>query len=114
VGGIKLNAGKLRNYVEIQAPILDTDGVLLTADGEDGYETVCHAYCSIQSSASMDAHYQDIQITQSSHVIRMRYIDGITGQYRIKWGTRKFNIVGTPNNIEEGNVELVISANEVK
>jgi head-tail adaptor len=109
-----MNGGKLRHYVDIQAPILDTDGTLLTNEGDDGYDTIGHAWCSIQPTSSADAHYGEIQITDSSHTIRMRYFPNLTGQYRIKWGERYFNVVGSPNNPDERNIELVIHANEVK
>lgn len=50
---------------------------------------------------------------QTTVVFTMRYRTDITTLNRIKYGTRYFEILGPPNNVNESNRTILIAAKEV-
>lgn len=50
---------------------------------------------------------------ETSAVFTIRFINGITALDRIKYGSKIYEILGSPNNLNGKNKELQISAKEV-
>lgn len=97
---------KYRHLIEIQAPNYNTDMSI------SGYSTIAHAYADVEPRSTNDTILGDFILPNTSHTITMRYYRGITANHKIKWGDREFNIVGSPINVEERNIELILRCNE--
>jgi len=98
-----MRAGQLRHVVKVQE---QTD----TADGLGGFSTVWSdkfttraAIWPLSSKEQLDAMKLESVVTNK---IRIRYRSGITSKNRIKFGSRIFNIKGTPINPDERNIML--------
>lgn len=47
-------------------------------------------------------------------IIRIRYIAGVTAKMRVKYGTRVFNLVAPPVDVNEAHVELKLLCEELR
>jgi SPP1 family predicted phage head-tail adaptor len=107
----KTPASAMRHKCIIQqtTQTVDSDGHV--ADSWGTYKTV---YAKIsQMSASRTESYIAQGLTASRFVdVTTRYTSGIVPKMRILYGTRIFNIVGAPNNIDEMNRYIIIPCTE--
>lgn len=105
---INIQSGRLRHILELQSPVESRN-----ADGGATYSwsttTSLHAEVrpvSARETVSGDRISQDV-----THIIRTRYVPGVTPSMRFKWGDRIFNIEKVIN-AQERNIMLEMTAIE--
>lgn len=108
---VSINAGELRNFVEIQAntPVQNSLG-----ESVDAWATVWKRWAKIKSISYRDRLVGQQANAEGTHEITFRcdrQIVGTTTRHRIKFGTRLF-VIRDVTNIDERNVALVIIAKE--
>lgn len=104
-----MRAGELRRRVTIQqrAATQDTFGGQSTSWTD--WQT--NVPCAIQPLAGRELMAARAVNAETTHMIDMRYMPGLTAAMRILYGTRVFNIVSVVN-VEERNREHQIMASE--
>lgn len=68
---------------------------------------------AIRSTGSREVYNAQKSNAETTTLFIVGYKSGITSAMRVLYGMRTFEIIGIPNNINEANVELHISAKEV-
>lgn len=107
-----MDIGALRHRITIQ-----TDGTPVP-DGDGGYtqapQVFATAWASITPATARDLErvVSGTVMASASHLIRLRYLSGVTTQMKVLFGSRTFSITGVMNP-EERNRELVLTAVEV-
>ncbi len=104
-----MRAGELRHVVKIERPVvtLGTRGERTTT-----WEVVVAKWrVSIQNTGGREGEAAKRLWADASHVIKGRYIPGVTPECRVVFGTRVFGI-GAVDNVDERNVELRLSCAE--
>jgi head-tail adaptor len=95
-----IDPGKLTHSVAIQAP---SDPV---GDGEGGYTQTWRAvtpspvWCSFSSAAARNMQRLaggNASLSAATHIVEMRYHEGITTKMRVVLGTRVLSILGVQN-----------------
>lgn len=84
----------------------------------DGYKveawaTVFSPMAAVRTVGSREVYNAQKSNAETTTLFIIGYKSGITSAMRILYGTRTFEIIGIPNNINEANVELHVSAKEV-
>jgi len=100
--------GQLNKRVEIQAPVSVSDGMGGSTESFNALATVWAAIWPVSATEQVQTMQNVMTI---SHRIRIRYRSGMLASYRIKFGTRYFNIVSIVNPNEK-NEWLDIMAKE--
>lgn len=104
-----MNPGELRHKITIQQ-LLASQYTLGQPSGE--WADVVNAWVSIDSSSKQYYTAKTIQI-EMTHLIKMRYNSRIKSGMRIKFNNRIFEILGSPVNYQERNVELRLMCKEL-
>jgi SPP1 family predicted phage head-tail adaptor len=104
---ILIPAGKLRQQIVFLTPATTQD-----AAGGPGPDVAgSPVWCSVDSLYGQNL-YQGTFVSESTHVITMRYRPGIVPSMRIQFGTRLFNILFIAN-ASERNIRLDLFCEEV-
>lgn len=101
-----MRAGNLRHSVSIQEQTQTPDGMggsTLTWAAKTGMDSVPAAIWPLSSKEQIDAMKLESLATNR---IRIRYRPGITSKNRIVFGSRVFNILGAPINLDERGRQL--------
>jgi SPP1 family predicted phage head-tail adaptor len=101
-----LRAGNLRHRVAIQEQTEIPDGMggsSITWSAKTGLGSVPAAIWPLSSKEQLDAMKLESLATNR---IRIRYRPGITSKNRIVFGSRVFNILGAPINLDERGRQL--------
>ena len=101
-----IRAGNLRHRVSIQVQTDTTDGMggfSLAWAAITGMASVPAAIWPLSSKEQLDAMKLE---SVATHKIRIRYRSGITPKNRIVFGSRTFNILGAPIDLEERGRQL--------
>ena len=109
-----MNIGALRHRVQLENP-----GVAVP-DGDGGYTQVPaelnppEVWASITPATTRELERTVAGTAQSaaSHIIRMRYHPQVTTQTQLVFNGRRFYVTGV-SNVDERNIELVLTAQEV-
>jgi len=110
---VNVRGGELRHSIDFQQKTETSDD--LGPGGNESWSNVSGLTGIRAAIWPMSAREQrqngklEMEIT---HQIRIRYISGVDEKYRIKFGTRYFNIISLIN-AEEKNVRLDIMAREI-
>lgn len=105
-----MNPGKLRHKIDIQELASIPDG---GGGKQEAWVTFLSAWASIDPLSGREL-FAAMQIqSTASHKIKMRYRPGITAKHRIVFGTRIFNIIAPPMDIEERHIEIHLMCEEV-
>tara|TARA_R110000822_G_scaffold257105_1_gene382770 strand:+ start:447 stop:773 length:327 start_codon:yes stop_codon:yes gene_type:complete len=100
--------GSLRHRVQLQSQTNTTD----TGGGiAQVWTTIANVYCSIAPKTGSESYRQGQIQDKTTHEIAMRYRASIDTKYRIKYGTRLFNI-NHIKNIDERNRYLLLTCEE--
>lgn len=107
-----MDIASLRHRVTLENP-----GAMVP-DGDGGFTTPFTAFATVWASIA-PATAKDLErlvagSVQSSatHVVRIRYLAGVTTLTRVRFGLRSFAITGVMNP-DERSVELVLTCEEV-
>tara|TARA_Y100000004_G_scaffold134134_1_gene151630 strand:- start:437 stop:766 length:330 start_codon:yes stop_codon:yes gene_type:complete len=100
--------GRLRSKVELQSPTSTDDG---GGGCTETWSTLAEIFADIRPSTGNETYRQGKVQETVSHKIFIRHREDINTSYRIKFGTRLFNIKNILN-IDERSRFLEISANE--
>lgn len=113
-----LNLGNLKHELTFEAPTYAPDG--------DGGETVTWTafsgpkpYGSVQASTqkALERLVSNTVLSQSSHIVTMRYHPDVTTKCRLKW-TDRVGVVHTAsltnvNNVDEMGIQLILGCIEI-
>ncbi len=103
-----MKIGALRHSVTIQTPSL-------TADGDGGqsttWATLATVFAAIEPVSQVERQSNQTVLSLSTHVIRVRYLAGVTTKSRVVFGARIFGIDGVEN-VAERSAELRLSCTE--
>lgn len=105
-----MRAGQLRHFVELQAPtISQSSSGSVTAS----WDTIANVYARIEPLQG-----KNLEIAKQIHnladtQITIRYYPNINCEWRVKSGSRIYNIVD-PRNSAERNIEIVLTCIEDK
>jgi len=102
-------AGAMRHSIELQSYTSTPDGMGGSVDVYATEETVWAEFMSQSAIEKARAAAPTMTIT---HVLQIRYLPGVKGSWRIKYGTRFFSLVSVVNP-KERNVALQLVCNEV-
>lgn len=107
-----MNIGSLKHRIDIETPTK-------TSNGMGGFSVVWGALATataISAAIWPVSASETVQAGQNmgviTHKIRIRYRAGIKASWRIKFGTRYFNIIGPPINVNEENKILDLLCKE--
>lgn len=98
-----IQSGKLRHRIEVQELSTATAGEFNQAG--EAYSTVRTIWARVRPITGRELQAAGATFSERSHVVEIRYYDGLTEKHRFKWGTRCFNIVAiknVPEEIKEG------------
>lgn len=109
-----MNIGALRHRVRLEgAPMVETP------DGRGGYTTDLSVLASNVPASIEPATPRDIErrvgntvASAVSHIVTIRYLDGVTTETQVVFGTRRLYVRGTQNP-EERNEMLLLACEEV-
>jgi SPP1 family predicted phage head-tail adaptor len=104
-----MRAGRLRHKISIYS--------VTKAGGVSGAETltlVCSPWADIAPMKGKEIQALGGTLSIGSHLITMRYVNGIRADMIAKYAGRRFNFSAPPINVGERNVELQILATESK
>jgi len=89
-------AGKYRDRVQIQSR---TDPAARDDHGRpvDAWTTRTTHWANVQDTDASEQQFGDGVSEIPTHTVTIRYYAGLNGTYRLKWGTRIFNILGVTN-----------------
>lgn len=95
-----LPAGILRHRVTIEAA---TDARNSLGESTSTWSTYATRWASIEAVSYSEQQQQGQTSGTVSHAVRMRYVDGLTGKMRLRWGSRLLYISSLieKNNREE-------------
>lgn len=107
-----MDIGALRHAVTVQnplPPVKDADGGYTTAWAD----LATQWWASIQPATvrSLERAVAGTVVSAATHLVRMRYLPGVTTATRILFGTRVLNVTGVQNQ-DERNIELVLVCEE--
>jgi len=105
-----MRAGQLRHIIKVQEKTDTIDGMGATVSTwTDKFQTRA-AIWPVSSKERISSMKIESEITNK---IRIRYRSGISSKERIKFGSRIFEIKGTPINTDERNIMLDILVTEI-
>lgn len=95
-------------WVQTNTQTADSTGQLI-----DSWADSFEIYAGIKTTGGGEFYAAQKLYAQATAVITARYRTDITATNRIRYGTRYFEILGPPNNVDEAGVVLLITAKEV-
>lgn len=109
-----MDIGALVHDVELQNP----NGPP-TADGDGGYTQAYQTLAALWWCAIAPATNRELErsiagtvLSTATHVVKMRYLPGVTTKTRLVWGSRILNVLGVADP-EEQNIMLVLACAEI-
>lgn len=106
-----MKAGKLRHLITIEEETFEA-----LPNGEPGEPTwsefAGNVWAEVRPATPREVLKGQELGHVVSHAIRIRYLEGITPDMRIMFGSRVFEIAGNPIDQEERHIELMIYAKE--
>jgi SPP1 family predicted phage head-tail adaptor len=92
-----MNSGILRNRITLQSPVN-------TANGQGGFVTTWTDERTVWAAIWPTSAKERVEAMQmglnTTHRIIIRYWPGVASSWRVKFGTRYFNILGIINHLE--------------
>lgn len=122
-----MRAGLLRHRITLQTPTSapDGDGGFVNTWPPDGGATLATNVpasiepASLLGAAMGPAMSKDMErviagtvLSSATHLVTMRYLDGVTTKTRVLFGSRVLNVTGVQNP-EERNISLVLICQEI-
>lgn len=99
-----MKIGDLRHRIAIEQKQVaqDPDSGELVQD----WVTLAERWASIQPLRGRTYWAAAMVQSEATHIVRMRYMAGVSADMRIRFGDRTFRIAEPPRNIDERNREL--------
>src|SRR5690348_10364992 len=97
-----MRAGNLRERVRIERPIETQNAI---GEPTTVWELVADVSAEVLPLSGSESYFAAQRNAKVSHLVRMRYVPGITAKMRAVYKTRLFNIVSTLD-VEERSREL--------
>lgn len=115
-----MQAGKLRNRITVQrlksSATADAGGHI-DESLDANWEAYWTCWSNIIPRSSREFFGADRVQAETTHQIEIRYCSdavGITSAMRVKYGTRTFNILSEPYDVDERRIALRFDAKEVR
>lgn len=104
--GELLKAGTLRHLITIERPHTSkVDGAQVVF-----WEFFAEVWANIEQMRSFDRSNIQSVFPGADHFIKLRYLEGVTADMRAVYNNTVYSILGTPNNVEGRNRELILTA----
>lgn len=100
--------GRLRHRVIIEQP---DDSRSASGAIVKGWVEFASRWASIQPIRARETFQSKEFISEVTHQVKVRYLEGLTNKMRLVFGTRTFDILEVLN-VDERNRELVLSCKE--
>jgi head-tail adaptor len=97
-----LEAGLLQEMVVIEAPVESRNTL---GETSLAWVQVAKRWASVQASSYYEQERRKQVGGIGSHIVRMRYVPGLTGKMRIRWASRGNRILYISSVIEKGRRE---------
>lgn len=105
-------AGRLRHEVEIQQPGSATESRFGAPSSTSGWSTFKTVWARIVPLTGSERFEARQTFEKVDHRIETRWLDGVTPEMRVKYGSRVFEIEA-PLNLEELDRELHLMCHEI-
>jgi SPP1 family predicted phage head-tail adaptor len=105
-----MKAGDLRHRVKLQqaAETRDAYGAVTA-----GWVDVATVWAAVEPLAGREFFAAKQVNAEATGHVRIRYRAGVLATMRVVYGTRVFEIIAPPNNVEERNRELILMVKEL-
>ena len=101
-----MKAGTLRHLITIERPHTSkVDGAQVVF-----WEFFAEVWANIEQMRSFDRSNIQSVFPGADHFIKLRYLEGVTADMRAVYNNTVYSILGTPNNVEGRNRELILTA----
>lgn len=106
-----MNPGELNQKITIQQNL--STAVNSLNENVPTWTTYASPYAAVKETGSRELFYAQKVYAETEAVFIIRYKSGIDSKMRIVWGTRTFEIIGTPIDPDKKRSMLHIPAKEV-
>jgi SPP1 family predicted phage head-tail adaptor len=106
-----MKAGKLDRRIIIEQVVESTDGIGGTVETWSTFDTVWAEFVSQTGREFFAAKQINTALDQ---ILRIRYRAGLNAKMRVKYGTRIFNIIAPPIDVNEAHVEIKLMCEELR
>lgn len=105
-----MRSGDLRKRITLQRPVVTRD-----AEGDETrtWMDVRTVWAQIEPLSGREFFEVQVQTGEITTRIRIRYMQGITTMWRVKYRARYFEIVAPPINLNERNLYLDMMCKEI-
>ncbi len=104
-----MGAGAYRHRITLQQATETRDSLGGTVQAWATFATVWAAIEPLSGRELLQAQQVQAEVT---HRVRLRYMNGVTAELRVLFGTRYFNILSAVN-VQERNREIVLTCKEL-
>ena len=104
-----MRAGELRHRITIQKP----DDAASSWGGDRSWHTYATVWASIRPISGSERISLRQDIGEITHIIRCRYIQGVTPAMRISFQGKTYSIESPPMDIGSRHIELEMEAKEI-
>ena len=104
-----MRAGQLRHLITVEQKTTTPDGI---GGGSEQWSTFAETWAAIWPVSASETVKNMQASGEITHRVRIRFIDSVTKDMRITYGSREFEIVQPPINFEERNQYLDILCKE--
>lgn len=104
-----MRAGTLRHRLTFQTR---SSAQTASLDQVETYTDSFTVWGSVSPLSGKETVASDAIRNEGTHQVRIRYREGVLGSMRIRFGSRYFNILSLPRNLDERGRELVMEVKE--
>jgi SPP1 family predicted phage head-tail adaptor len=109
-----MRAGKLNKRIELQLNSEETASYVTTLGGlSTTYATASTVWASIEPLSGRELFLAKQSQSDTDFKITIRFYSGLTTNYKVKWGTRYFQI-NSIQNTGENNEQMLLMCKEIK
>ncbi len=110
----RINPGELRHRITIQALSNSQNGYgEIEVNTPKVWNDVLSVRAGIYPISGKKFFSAETENSEITHKVKIRYIEGLTSNMRIKFGDRYFEIISPPINFQEKNIELQLLCKEL-
>lgn len=104
-----MRSGNLRHKIDLLRPVTESDGMGGQIETWETYATVWAGIWPLKANEQIEAFKTEMKVT---HKVLMRYLSGVSGDMKIRFGTREFEIVSIINP-DERDISLTLLCEEI-
>ena len=110
----RINPGELRHRIVIQKPSDIQNGYgEIEINTNENWTDVATVRAGIYPISGKEFFAAETVNSEITHKVKIRYIEGLTSNMRIKFDERYFKIISPPIDFQEKNIELQLLCKEL-